>query len=82
MVKRGEFANAFTVEAKSIHWKRWRSGQAQGTGKEFIGMGVGFETVHVKLSKPVTRCGRRVFSKARFRFPGLDSGGGFRLDTC
>ena len=81
-VKRGEFANAFTVEAKSIGWKRWRSGQARGKGKDFIGMGVGFEIVRIRLSKPVSRCGRRVFSKAHFRFPAFDSGGGFRLDTC
>jgi hypothetical protein len=35
-----------------------------------------------QVVEPVRRCGHRVFSKAHFRFPKLNHGGGMNLVTC
>jgi hypothetical protein len=50
-------------------------------GKAIASM-IGSTPVRIKLSRPVERCGHRVFSKAYFRFPKLNHGDGMSLDTC
>jgi hypothetical protein len=50
-------------------------------GKAIASM-IGSTPVRIKLSRPVERCGHRVFSKAHFRFPKLNHGDGMSLDTC
>ena len=74
-------AEAFFVRTSHNRWKAWRSRHARGKGKHQPSMG-GLTPVRIKLFHPVTRCGHRVFSKARFHFPGLGTAGTLKLDTC
>lgn len=82
-IKRGEASNAAAVQAVSIKWKRWGKRKAKGVGKNCSPMLGRCVKVKVRLTKPKEHCGRRVFSKARFKF-----GGGtapdpdFKLYTC
>jgi hypothetical protein len=43
---------------------------------------LGRTPVKVVLSKPVTKCGHRVYSKVKIRYPKEDLGGDYKLDTC
>jgi hypothetical protein len=74
-------AEAFFVRTKHDHWRVWNRHQARGNGKAIASM-VGPTPVKIRLSKPVQRCGHRVFSRAHFRFTKLNSGGGVNIDTC
>lgn len=74
-------AEAFFVRTKHDHWSIWKRHRARGRGKAIAGM-TGPTPVKIRLSKPVTRCGHRVFSRAHFRFPKLNSGGSANIDTC
>jgi hypothetical protein len=74
-------AEAFFVRTKHDHWSVWNRQRARGKGKAIASM-VGPTPVKISLSKPVQRCGHRVFSRAHFRFTKLNSGGGVNIDTC
>lgn len=83
--KRGQNPdNADSVAVTDLHWKRWGHNRAFGTGKAAENT-IGLVPVKVKLHRALNRCGgRRVFSKARFEFPGTSGGYGrpMPLDTC
>jgi hypothetical protein len=53
---------------------------ARGKGQAIASM-VGPTPVKIRLSKPVRRCGHRVFSRAHFRYTKLNTGGGLNIDT-
>lgn len=83
-INRGASDLASTVDTEKVKWKKWGRKRAKGKGKTFVAMMApdNYFTVRIKLSKPVKRCDRRVFSKAKFRIPKLNSKGSIRLDTC
>jgi len=74
-------AEAFYVRTKRDRWDVWRRTHARGKGKNIASMGAK-SRVRIRLKDPVKRCGHRVFSKARFNFPGQGSGGTVKLDLC
>jgi hypothetical protein len=74
-------AEAVFVRTKHDRWRVWNRHRARGKGKAIASM-IGSTPVRIELSKPVQRCGHRVFSHAHFRFPRLNHGGGMNLDTC
>lgn len=74
-------AEAFFVRTKHDHWNVWNRHRARGKGRAIAGM-TGATPVKIRLSKPVKRCGHRVFSRAHFRFSKLNSGSGVNIDTC
>lgn len=80
-VKRGERAGVYAAPTKSLKWKHWKHPHARGRGNGFLNM-LGKTPVKVILSKPVIRCGHRVYSKVKIRYPKEGLGGDFKLDTC
>lgn len=95
MFKRGATYNAEGAAATShVHW-RWGYRRAKGKGKLGIST-VGEVPARFRLTKPVEKCGRTVFSKLNVRYhvpPGPDYPGGpdhpaydghyaFHLYTC
>ena len=74
-------AEAFFVRTKRDKWDVWHRSHARGKGKNIASMGAK-SRVRIRLKNPVNRCGHRVFSKARFFFPGQGSGGTMKLDLC
>jgi hypothetical protein len=74
-------AEAFFVRTRHDRWQAWQPNRAKGKGKEIPSMG-GPTPVKIRLSKPVNKCGHRVFSKAHFVFPKIGSSGALKLDTC
>jgi hypothetical protein len=79
-VKRGESANAFTIDTESMRWSRWGK-QARGRGKTFVSMD-GYRRVKVILRRPVNRCGRRVYARGVFRIPAYNAKIIYPLYTC
>jgi hypothetical protein len=79
-VKRGEFANAYTVDTRGMKWRRWGK-RAKGHGQTFVNMD-GYRRVNVTLRRPVRRCGRRVYSRGVFRIPAYNATVRYRLYTC
>jgi hypothetical protein len=75
------FANAFEVITRHDHWRHWGGRRARGKGKALASM-TGPSPVRIRLYRARTRCGHRVFTKARFRYPTFHSGGALRLDSC
>jgi hypothetical protein len=75
------FANAFEVITRHDHWRHWGGRRARGKGKSLASM-TGPVPVRITLYRARTRCGHRVFTKARFRFSNLRSGGALKLDAC
>ena len=80
-VRNKPYAGAWFVETEDLKWKYWRSGQAKAKGRTVVNMS-GPSPIRVKLSQPETRCGKRTFTKARFRFPEFDSASTMKLDRC
>jgi hypothetical protein len=78
--KRGESVLALAVQAAELHWKRWGAKRARGAGTVTAAMG-SHSPVRVTLSAPRSGCGRRVFSRARFRLPDFDTKTKMRLWT-
>ena len=79
--KRGDSSGSAAVRAKSLNWD-WGNRRATGRGVSVVEMGESVP-IEVRLSKPERNCsGDRVFTKASFDYPGLGSGGDFRLYTC
>ena len=79
--KRGESSGSGAVRAKSLNWD-WGNRKAVGRGVSLVNTG-GSAPVVVRLSKPERNCSDdRVFTKASFRYPGIGSGGDFKLYTC
>ena len=74
-------AEAFYVRTKRDRWDVWHRTHARGKGKNIGSMGAK-SRVRIRLKDPVKRCGHRVFSKARFNFPGQGSGGTMKLYLC
>jgi hypothetical protein len=74
-------AEAFYVRTKRDRWDVWHRTHARGKGKNIASMGAK-SRVRIRLKDPVKRCGHRVFSKARFNFPGQGSVGTVKLDLC
>ena len=75
------FANAFEVITRHDRWFHWGGHRARGKGKAIASM-TGAVPVRIKLYRARNRCGHRVYTKARFRYPTFNSGGSFRLDAC
>jgi hypothetical protein len=80
-VKRGQSAGVYAAPTKSMKWKHWTHPHTRGKGKGLLNM-LGKTPVKVVLSKPVTKCGHRVYSKVKIRYPEQDLGGDYKLDTC
>ena len=79
--KRGDSSGSAAVRAKSLNWN-WGHRRAVGRGVSVVNMGRS-APIEVRLSKPERNCsGDRVFTKASFHYPGLGSGGDFKLYTC
>ena len=79
--KRGDSSGSAAVRAKSLNWN-WGNRKAVGRDVSVVSMGPS-APIEVRLSKPERNCsGDRVFTKASFDYPGLGSGGDFRLYTC
>jgi hypothetical protein len=74
-------AEAFFVRTRRDRWDVWHRTHARGKGKNIGTMGAK-SRVRIRLKDPVKRCGHRVFSKARFNFPGQGSGATVKLDLC
>jgi hypothetical protein len=72
---------------KQMRWLYWRTGQAFGKGRIVIST-VGPARAKVRLTKPRSPCGRRVYTKAtiryRFRFDGErhTGRGTLNIDDC
>lgn len=81
-MKNGESAGAYSVYVEDMKsWKHWGAPKTKVEGTARANMG--FATpVKVRLSKIQDRCGRRVYTKARFEFPKLDGHSSFRLYPC
>jgi hypothetical protein len=70
------------VRTKHDHWHMWHQGHARGTGREVTSMGHTHPPVRIRLSRPVNRCGHRVFLRAHFFFPKVGHESTMRLDAC
>ena len=72
-----------TRTTQGVRWTKWGGKQALGRGKGFVGDRMQPVPVRITLSRPVKRCGKRVYSRAKFRytFQGTTVGP-FRLVTC
>ena len=59
------------VPTRSVSWTHWGHRSALGKGKGFM-RGVGWRSNRVRLSRPRTVCGRKVFTriKVRMNVPG------------
>lgn len=80
-LKRGGNAGVYAAPTKSMKWEHWGHPHARGRGKGLLNM-LGATPVKVVLSKPVVKCGHRVYSKVKIRYPEEDLGGDMKLDTC
>jgi hypothetical protein len=78
--KRGESVLARAVQAAGLRWKRWGPKRARGAGTVTAAMG-NQSRVRVTLSAPRAGCGRRVYSRARFRLPDFGAKTKMRLWT-
>jgi hypothetical protein len=69
--KRNSFpvAGYNTASISRMKWKRWNGNEARGRGKLGIST-AGLMNVRVKLVRPRTHCGVRVFTKAKIRYWG------------
>jgi hypothetical protein len=73
-------AYAYLLEMRQIHWRHWGASEANGVGVSLANM-VGPVRTKVRLSRPQTACGHRVFTLAHFDIKGFSSSGrGFALD--
>jgi hypothetical protein len=66
--------SADIVAGVHLHWLHWGKTVAVAKGKAAENM-VGLVPVKVRLTRPATICGHTVFTRVRFKFPGI--GGGF-----
>lgn len=72
-----------TQSTQGVKWRKWGGRKAVGRGKGFVAERTQPVAVRITLSRPVRRCGRRVYSRAKFRFEYLGtSSDTFRLVTC
>lgn len=72
-----------TRTTQGVRWTKWGGKQALGRGKGNVADRTQPVPVRITLSRPVKRCGKRVYSRAKFRytFQGTTVGP-FRLVTC
>lgn len=80
-LKRGGGAGVDAVPTKSMRWEHWGRPHARGRGYGLLNM-LGATPAKVVLSEPVVRCGHRVYSKVKVRYPEENLGGDMKLDTC
>jgi hypothetical protein len=79
--------NGGTSYADSIYvtdmknWTRWGRPTTKVKGINRANMGA-TARVKIRLSKVRNRCGQRVYTKIKFRYPKYKSGGSFRLYSC
>lgn len=68
---------------ENVRWSNWGGRRAKGRGQGYVGSNQFPVQIRITLSKPKKRCGRKVYSKAEFRFPqsGAETGP-FNLRTC
>ncbi len=59
-------ADAYMVQMRRIHWLHWGAQSAVGRGVSLVNM-VGPVFAKVRLTRPRTVCGHRVFTVARFK---------------
>jgi len=72
-----------TQSTQGVRWRKWGGRKAVGRGKGFVAERTQPVAVRITLTRPVRRCGRRVYSRAKFRFDYLGtSSDAFRLVTC
>jgi hypothetical protein len=74
-------AEAYFVRTKHDHWTTWGSNRARGSGQAIASM-TGPTKVDITLSHPVSRCGHRVFSVARFTSPRFGTSNRLKIDVC
>ena len=68
---------------RGIRWKRWGGRRATGRGGAYVAGRAQPLPVQVTLSKPVKRCGHKVYTRAKFNFKQYGfSTGPFNLSTC
>jgi hypothetical protein len=68
---------------KDVRWRSWGGRTAKGRGMGFSGTRDFPIQIRITLSRPVKRCGRKVYSKAKFFFPQTKvEKGPFKLRTC
>jgi hypothetical protein len=75
---------AFAVQTtQNMRWTSWGGRVAKGRGKGFSGNQNFPQQIRVTLSRPTKRCGRKVYSRAKFVFPqnGFRKGP-LKLPTC
>lgn len=82
LFKKGESANAYAVHSLGLSWKNWGASRTTGTGFVIVPMQGDKTPIKLTLSKPVTDCGRTVYSKASFQYPEFNGGANFRIWTC
>lgn len=78
--KRGETYPS-TTDGRSLDWRNWGGTRAYAEGRTVVNS-VGFTELKVRLSRPVRKCGHRVYSKIRVSYPEFGSGGSYKLDVC
>jgi hypothetical protein len=72
-----------TRTTQGVRWTKWGGRRALGRGKAFVADRTQPVPVRITLSRPVKRCGNKVYSRAKFRFTFLGTSlGPFRLLTC
>jgi hypothetical protein len=72
-----------TRTTQGVRWTKWGGRLARGRGKAFVADRTQPVPVRITLSRPVKRCGKRVYSRAKFRFTFQGTTlGPFRLVTC
>jgi hypothetical protein len=74
------YDQADSIDLKSLQWSKWGS-RAVGLGTVKPSMG-GPVAVKVKLSRVEHQCGRRVFTRAVFKYHNAPAIGPVKLDTC
>lgn len=80
-LERGGTMQFQAADGYKLKWKRWGRPHAQARGIGYVNM-LGKTPIRAKLSKPVRKCGHRVYSKVRVRYPKLGTGGVLKLETC
>ncbi len=68
---------------RGVRWTKWGGRKALGRGKAFVADRNQPVAARITLSRPVRRCGKRVYSRAklRYEFSG-NTIGPYRLVTC
>jgi hypothetical protein len=70
-------------KTRGVRWTKWGGRKALGRGKGFVADRNQPVTVWITLSRPVRRCGKRVYSRAKLRYEYTGNTiGPYCLVTC